>query len=96
VARVRAILRRVNGITPEHQALTYGTMRLDSDQHIVTLDGQPVELTPTEFDLLRLFLSQPSHAFTRQELIEQGLGYRYEGLERTVDSHIKKLRSGHK
>ncbi len=92
VARVRAILRRVKGIAPDHQTLTYATLRLDTNQHVVTLDGQPVDLTPTEFDLLRLFLSQPSHAFSRQELIEHGLGYTYEGLERTVDSHIKNLR----
>jgi two-component system alkaline phosphatase synthesis response regulator PhoP len=92
VARVRAILRRVNGITPAHQSLTYGTLRLDADQHVVTLDGQPIDLTPTEFDLLRLFLTQPGHAFSRQALIEHGLGYAYEGLERTVDSHIKNLR----
>lgn len=92
VARVRAILRRAGGVPHEPQALVYGRLRLDSDQHIVTLAGQVLELTPTEFDLLRLFLSQPGHAFTRQELIEQGLGYTYEGLERTVDSHIKNLR----
>jgi two-component system, OmpR family, alkaline phosphatase synthesis response regulator PhoP len=92
VARVRAILRRVGGGASEPQALTYGALRLDADQHVVTLDGQPVELTPTEFDLLRRFLAQPGHAFTRQELIEQGLGYAYDGLERTIDSHIKNLR----
>jgi two-component system alkaline phosphatase synthesis response regulator PhoP len=92
LARVRAILRRVNRIAPEHQSLTYGTLRLDADQHVVTLDGQPIDLTPTEFDLLRLFLTQPGHAFSRQALIEHGLGYAYEGLERTVDSHIKNLR----
>jgi two-component system, OmpR family, alkaline phosphatase synthesis response regulator PhoP len=92
VARVRAILRRAGGAAPEHQALTLGALRLDADQHLVTIGGQLLELTPTEFDLLRLFLGQPGHAFTRQELIEQGLGYAYEGLERTIDSHIKNLR----
>jgi DNA-binding response OmpR family regulator len=92
VARVRAILRRTGATGPASPALTYGTLRLDADQHLVTLGDRPVDLTPTEFDLLRLFLTQPGHAFTRQELIEQGLGYEYEGLERTVDSHIKNLR----
>lgn len=91
VARVRAILRR-GSASPDHKILAYGTLRLDIDQHVVTLEDKPVDLTPTEFDLLRLFLSQPGHAFSRQELIEQGLGYQYEGLERTVDSHIKNLR----
>jgi two-component system alkaline phosphatase synthesis response regulator PhoP len=54
--------------------------------------GQPVKLTPTEFNLLRALAEHPSHALTRMELIEQGLGYSYEGLERTVDTHIKNLR----
>jgi two-component system alkaline phosphatase synthesis response regulator PhoP len=92
VARVRAILRRVAGPAAERAALSYGALRLDADQHLVTLNGQAVEVTPTEFDLLRLFMTQPGHAFTRQELIERCLGYAYEGLERTVDSHIKNLR----
>jgi two-component system alkaline phosphatase synthesis response regulator PhoP len=92
VARVRAVLRRSGGAAPTGQVLSYGTLRLDADQHAVTLSGSPVELTPTEFGLLQLFLARPGHAFTRQELIEQGLGYQYEGLERTVDSHIKNLR----
>jgi two-component system, OmpR family, alkaline phosphatase synthesis response regulator PhoP len=92
VARVRAILRRVGGVAPALQALSYGSLRLDPDQHVVTLGEQPLDLTPTEFDLLRLFLAQPGHAFSRQQLIEQGLGSTYEGLERTIDSHIKNLR----
>jgi two-component system alkaline phosphatase synthesis response regulator PhoP len=56
------------------------------------LDGQPLEVTPTEFELLQLLMMNPGHAFTRLELIEKGLGYTYEGMERTVDSHIKNLR----
>lgn len=92
VARVRAILRRSTAPAAEAPALNYGALRLDADRHVVTLHGRPVELTPTEFDLLRVFMAHPGHAFSRQELIEQGLGYTYEGLERTVDSHIKNLR----
>ncbi len=92
VARVRAILRRSKSSSTESVVLSYGILRMDIDQHVVTLDNEPIELTPTEFGLLRLFLSKPSHAFTRQRLIEDGLGYEYEGLERTVDSHIKNLR----
>ena len=65
---------------------------MDLDRHEVMLDGQPVELTPTEFDLLRTLMENPGYAFTRMELIEQGLGYEYEGLERTLDSHVKNLR----
>jgi DNA-binding response OmpR family regulator len=58
----------------------------------VTVDNHPVELTPTEFDLISLMARHPDHAFTRLELIEKGLGYSYEGEERTVDTHIKNLR----
>jgi len=49
-------------------------------------------LTPTEFDLLKMFMEHPGRPFTRQELIENGLGYAYVGMERTIDSHIKNLR----
>jgi two-component system alkaline phosphatase synthesis response regulator PhoP len=65
---------------------------MDLDRHEVMLDGQPVELTPTEYDLLRILMENPGYAFTRMELIERGLGYEYEGLERTLDSHVKNLR----
>ncbi len=92
VARVRAVLRRVaGGPTPPH-VIQIGSLRMDLDSHTVMLDGQPLEVTPTEFDLLRLLMENPGHAFTRLELIEKGLGYAYEGMERTVDSHIKNLR----
>lgn len=92
IARVRAVLRRATGgPTPSH-VVQVGDLRMDLDSHTVTLDAQPLELTPTEFDLLRMLLENPGHAFTRLELIEKGLGYAYEGMERTVDSHIKNLR----
>lgn len=91
LARVRAILRRVSGSVAA-QRLQYGALVLDLDAHRATITGETIELTPTEFDLLALLLRNPGHAFTRTELIEQGLGYAYEGLERTMDSHIKNLR----
>jgi DNA-binding response OmpR family regulator len=77
VARVRAVLRRAVGGPAQPRVLA---------------DGQPVDLTPTEFELLRAFMENPGHAFTRSELIEKSLGYTYEGLDRTLDSHIKNLR----
>lgn len=92
VARVRAVLRRTSGATQLSAILEAGKLRLDLDRHEASAGGQFLNLTPTEFGLLHLFLNQPGHAFTRQELIEQGLGYQYEGLERTIDSHIKNLR----
>jgi len=94
VARVRSVLRRSQGggSVRQPRILQVGGLLLDLDRHEVMLDGQPVELTPTEFDLLRTLTENPGYAFTRMELIEQGLGYEYEGLERTLDSHIKNLR----
>ncbi|NNJ13426.1 response regulator transcription factor [Chloroflexales bacterium ZM16-3] len=92
VARVRAVLRRGAGAPQAAQRLSYGAIMLDLDAHRATLDGATLDLTPSEFDLLSLLMRNPGHAFTRLELIEQGLGYAYAGMERTVDSHIKNLR----
>jgi len=92
VARVRAVLRRGTGATNHPQILQVGTLRIDLDRHVVSRDGQPLDLTPTEFDLLKVLMEYPGHAFTRGDLIEKGLGYAYEGVDRGIDSHIKNLR----
>jgi two-component system alkaline phosphatase synthesis response regulator PhoP len=92
LARVRTVLRRTNGVLPARPVLRAGDVALDPDRHEVTRAGEAVELTPTEFALLQAFLEHPGHVYTRMELIERALGYAYEGLERTVDSHIKNLR----
>jgi two-component system alkaline phosphatase synthesis response regulator PhoP len=92
VARVRAVLRRVQGESVPAKVIRAGNLVIDVDRHQVMIENEPVHLTPTEFDLLLALAEQPGHALTRQELIEKGLGYSYEGLERTVDSHIKNLR----
>ncbi|MFN8570000.1 MAG: response regulator transcription factor, partial [Kouleothrix sp.] len=91
VARVRAVLRRGAEPSQPHVFELRG-LRLDLDRHTVARDDQPIEVTPTEFDLLRTLMAYPGHAFTRAELIEKGLGYAYDGLDRGVDSHIKNLR----
>jgi two-component system alkaline phosphatase synthesis response regulator PhoP len=93
VARVRAVLRRTSGAAPiTSRLLQAGQLTLDPDRHQATLGGQPLDLTPTEFDLLHALMTNPGHAFTRSELIERAVGYSYEGLDRTVDSHVKNLR----
>jgi two-component system alkaline phosphatase synthesis response regulator PhoP len=92
VARVRAVLRRAQGEPVPSRVIRAGEVVIDQDAHQVELNGQPVQLTPTEFGLLRALAEHPGHVLTRLELIEKGLGYSYEGLERTVDSHIKNLR----
>jgi two-component system alkaline phosphatase synthesis response regulator PhoP len=92
LARVRTVLRRVQGPGPPVHLLEVGALRMDLDRHSVTLAGRPVDLTPTEFGLLRVLLAHPEQVFARFQLIEQGLGYNYNGLERTIDTHIKNLR----
>lgn len=92
VARVRAVLRRVGGGAVVRNRIELGSLVLDLDAHQAWLAGHELELTPTEFALLSLFMRYPGHAFTRAELLEQGLGYAATGLERTIDSHIKNLR----
>lgn len=92
VARVRAVLRRVQGEPAQPSLIQAGDISIDLDRHQVEIKGQPVHLTPTEFALLRVLAGQQGRALTRAEMIEMSLGYNYEGLERTVDSHVKNLR----
>jgi len=93
VARVRAQLRRVKLDTdPEIQFLRAGDLELNVSARQLQVDGQPVELTPIEFELLRLFMENPNRAFSREELLEKAAGYSYEGQGRTLDTHIKNLR----
>ncbi|MBK8048937.1 MAG: response regulator transcription factor [Anaerolineales bacterium] len=93
VARVRALLRRVHlGQSPHPQIVRLGALVLDTDQRSLTVDGKPVELTRTEFTLLQLLMSSPGHTFTRDELLEKCMGFAYEGMGRTLDTHISNLR----
>lgn len=92
VARVRAVLRRAQGGPIKPHLIVVGDVRLDLDQHLATRNNRLIDLTPTEFSLLQTLLEQPDRAFTRLELIDTALGYAYEGMERTIDSHIKNLR----
>lgn len=94
VARVKAILRRSQPSAGEGPAevLRVDSLTMDIQSHRVTNQGVSVDLTPSEFDILQLFMQHPGQAFSRTQIIDQGLGYEYAGLERTVDSHIKNLR----
>jgi two-component system alkaline phosphatase synthesis response regulator PhoP len=92
MARLRAVLRRVQGETAMPRILQVGALLIDPDRYQVQVHGLPVQLTRTEFALLLALGRNPGNVLTRLELIEQGLGYSYEGLERSVDSHIKNLR----
>jgi len=89
-ARVRAVLRRASG--RGSSVLEVGPIHLDHAQRQVTVNGTPVELTSMEFDLLAFLMTQPGRVFTRLELLEAVRGDAYGGFERSVDSHIKRLR----
>jgi two-component system alkaline phosphatase synthesis response regulator PhoP len=91
IARIRARLRSHDA--PHSQTLQVGRLQMDINRREVTLDGQSIDLTPTEFQLLRLLMEQSGYVFTRSELITKGLGHDFEGIDRTLDSHIRNLRS---
>ena len=90
VARVRARLRSPGAVEP--QMLRVGGLVMDVERREVHIDGRSVELTPTEFNLLQVLLSRAGYVLTRSELVNKGLGVDYEGLERTLDSHMRNLR----
>ena len=93
VARVRAVLRRVQGPRPpEAESLAVGSLRLDATRHTVSMDGRSVDLTPSEFEILRTLMHEPGRVFTRLQLLEAATGEAYEGYERTIDTHIKNMR----
>lgn len=93
VARVRAIFRRAAETPTETERLRVGNLEIDLVQHTVTVDGKPVNLTPTEFALLVTLARHPRRVFTRLQLLENALGTDYPGYERTIDAHIKNLRA---
>ncbi len=93
VARVRSVLRRTQGgRLDKNTVLQCGGLIMDLGRREVIVDTRSVELTVTEFDVLRVLMENPGYAMTRAELIEQSLGYDYDSVERTLDSHIKNLR----
>lgn len=91
VARAKAILRRSE---PEQvqKTMTIGEITLDSEKFLVFVSGHEVDLTKSEFELLRTFMKSPRRVFSRSDLVVHMHGYSFEGYERTVDSHIKNLR----
>jgi DNA-binding response OmpR family regulator len=93
VARVRALLRRAYGeLGQEPQVWRVGGLELNADTRIAALDGQRIDLTPSEWALLQTLISRPGRVFTREELLETLPGDTYAIFERTVDVHIKNLR----
>ncbi|MCB1954706.1 MAG: response regulator transcription factor [Rhodocyclaceae bacterium] len=94
-ARVRALLRRASLLEPSAPVgpLEVPPLRLDPARRAATRDGEALELTATEFDLLAFLARQPGVVFSRQQLLSEVWGYHHEGYEHTVNSHINRLRA---
>jgi DNA-binding response OmpR family regulator len=92
-ARINALLRRANKGQPKADILRVADITLDINGHMVEIQDEPVELTPSEFDLLATLMTAPGRSFSRAELLESlGETTYLEGYERTVDVHIHNLR----
>ena len=92
MARIRSVLRRMQRGGDSGHVLEKGTLRVDLDNYQATLNGEKINLTKKELELLWTLASSPGRAFSRESLLNQLWGYDYFGDSRTVDSHIKRLR----
>ncbi len=92
VARVRAVLRRTEGTPVRPEVVSTSGVMIDLTRRMVTVDGQPLDLTTMEFDLLAVFVEHPGQVFSRLQLLDRVQGAAYEGYERTIDVHVKNLR----
>lgn len=99
LARTRAALRRVEletkrgqGVADGERAIVHGPLWLEPSSHRAILDGADLALTPKEFDLLHLLAANPGRAFNREFLIQRIWGGEYEGFDRAVDNHVRRLR----
>jgi two-component system alkaline phosphatase synthesis response regulator PhoP len=92
VARVRAVLRRVQGGVRQPGRIRAGDLEIDLHGHRVTRAGEPVRLTRSEFNLLAVLAQHPGQTFTRAQLLDRLHGVAYEGFDRSIDAHVKNLR----
>lgn len=97
-ARIKSVLRRSRTPAPtddgkDEAPVVRGKLRIDPARREVTIGERHVDLTPKEFDLLRLFATNPGRVFPRKYLLEKIWDYSYEGYDRTIDSHINRLRA---
>jgi DNA-binding response OmpR family regulator len=93
MARVRNVLRRAGKIEPIGKTLKVADMILNRDSREVLVGQRSIDLTPSEFDLLAALMATPGRVFSRLDLLDVIQGVRYEGYERTIDTHIKNLRA---
>lgn len=92
LARIRRCLRSADALEECEQYLVVGEISVDYDKRVVTIAGEPVKLTKSEFDILCLLMKNPGRVFTRDQIIDRALGPDFDGFDRTVDTHIWSLR----
>jgi len=92
-ARIRAVLRRAVQDPAPSPVLRAGDIVLDKESHLVHVSGQGVHLTPSEFDLLAVFMAAPGRVYSRSDLLFHLQGTVFEGAERTIDVHVRNLRA---
>ncbi len=93
MARVRAVLRRAGEAEPAAKVLKAADVTLERDTRTVKVADKFLDLTPSEFDILAALMSAPGRVFSRLDLLDIIQGVRYEGYERTIDTHVKNLRA---
>lgn len=93
VARIRAVLRRVGQDATRKDLLRLSDVTLDRLAYTVSVADRNVDLTPTEFEILAVLMESPGRVFSRDELLEHLRGSRFDGAERTIDVHIRNLRT---
>ena len=93
VARVKSVLRRSHGVTGELPALSVGAVTLDPSRRVVSADGEEIELTATEFDLLHFLMRRPGRVYEREQLLSEVWGYAAAAGTRTVDVHVAQVRA---
>ncbi|MBI9045900.1 MAG: response regulator transcription factor [Anaerolineaceae bacterium] len=93
LARIRAVMRRVSGEQSQSEMLRVADIELDVSSHLIRIADQEISLTPSEFDLLALFMASPGRVFSRLDLLEHLQGTSFEGVARTIDVHVRNLRT---
>ena len=93
VARIKAVLRRSNVLAGNGEELALGRLRMNFSQYEAWLDNEKLELTPKEYEMLKLLAENAGKVFSREQLLEKIWGYEYFGDTRTVDVHVRHLRA---
>ncbi len=93
LARLRTILRRAQKTPTSRNIITYHGITVDSVTRLVSIDGENLELTNAEFNILEMLIKSPGQAFSKEELTEYALGRKYTAYDRSIDVHISNLRN---